>query len=61
MNEKEVASREEVETKLSLVKQGKEVEKLSVLNECQMKLNLLNLPQEELDENEIQTENDSSN
>jgi hypothetical protein len=61
LNEKEAASREEVETKLRLVKQGKEVEKLSVLNERQMKLNLLNLPQEEPDENEIQTENDSSN
>ena len=60
LNEKEDASRKEVETKLDLIKQGKVVEKLSVLNERQMKLNLLNLPQEEPDENEIQTESDSS-
>jgi len=61
LNEKEAASRKEVETKLDLIKQGKVVEKLSILNERQMKLNLLNLPQEEPDENEIQTESDSSN
>ena len=56
LNEKEMASRAEIETKLNLIQQGEVVEKISVLNERQKKLDLLDLPQEASDENETQTE-----
>ena len=51
-----MASRAEIETKLNLIQQGKVVEKISVLNERQKKLDLLDLLQEASDENETQTE-----
>lgn len=51
-----MASRAEIETKLNLIQQGEVVEKISVLNERQKKLDLLDLPQEASDENETQTE-----
>jgi len=54
LNENEVAAQAETKTNLDLIKQGKTAKKLSIFNERQADLSLLDLPKEASEENEVQ-------
>lgn len=59
LNESETVAQAEIEVNFSLIRQGKNAKKLSIFNERQAGLSLLDLPQEASEESETKTGNDS--